>query len=176
MTERERVAAGWWLVPARRSQALGRAVLAAALVFAACSTYDGPVPEPPGGSVPVSPAASLAFYMQASGFYRGLVQRRFNTLETFNDPLLRDQFQTESRFFDYYADLADSLNQADFERSRPVQVDIQDFIFENPWLAHVQLRFVGEDDRPLRPNKTTLVRLDRWERVDGRWWLAPEKL
>ena len=159
----------------------GGRVSAALAVFALLASSAGcrsagPVPEPLTGSVPVSPAASLAFYMQASEFYDGLVQRRFNTLETFNDPLLRGQFQSESRFFDYYADLADSLNQADFERSRPVRVDIQDFIFENPWLVHVQLRFVGEDDRPLRPNKTTLGRLDRWERVDGQWWLAPEKL
>ena len=136
----------------------------------------GPVSEPPGGSVPVSPAASLAFYMQAEEFYGGLVQRRFNTLETFNDPRLRDRFREESRFFDYYADLADSLNQAHFDRSRPVAVEVEDFIFENPWLAHVQVRFVGEDDRPLRPNQTSLARRDRWERVEGRWWLAPEKL
>ena len=161
----------------RRGRRAAAAATALALLASSAGCLSaGPVPETLAGSVPVSPAASLAFYMQASGFYQSLVQRRFNTLETFNDPLLRDQFQNESRFFDYYADLADNLNRADFERSRPVQVEIQDFIFENPWLVHVQLRFVGEDDRPLRPKKTTLGRLDRWERVDGRWWLAPEKL
>jgi hypothetical protein len=154
-----------------------RSFAASALLGASIACLSaGPVPEPLTGSVPVSPAASLAFYMQASEFYQGLVQRRFNTLETFNDPLLRNQFQTESRFFDYYADLANSLNEADFERSRPVAAEVQDFIFENPWLVHVQVRFVGEDDRPLRPNKTSLGRLDRWERVDDRWFLAPEKL
>jgi hypothetical protein len=104
------------------------------------------------------------------------MQRRFNTLETFNDPLLREKFRTENRFFDYYADLADGLNIANFERSRPIRIDIQGFIFESPLLVRVQVRFVGEDDRPLRPNKTSLVRLDRWERADGRWWVAPEKL
>jgi hypothetical protein len=149
--------------------------LAVALCFAGCST-SGPVPEPPGGSVPVSPETSLAFYVQASGFYGRLIQRRFNTLETFNDPQLREQFRTENRFFDYYADLAQSLNEAHFERNRPIEVDVQGFVFETPALVRVQIRFVGEDDRPLRPNKTSLVRLDRWERADGRWWVAPEKL
>jgi hypothetical protein len=136
----------------------------------------GPVPVPPGGSVLVPPAASLAFYQHANVFYDGLKQRRFNTLETYNDPLLRDQFRTENQFFDYYADLAESLDAADFERARPTSVAIQGFLFETPSLVHVQVRFVGEDDRPLRPNKTALLRLDRWERVEGRWWLAPEKL
>ena len=176
MTARERVAAGWWLAPARRSQALGRAVLAAALVFAACSTYDGPVPEPPGGSVAVPPETSLSFYLQANVFYSRLMQRRFNTLETFNDPVLRDQFRTQNRFFDYYADLAQGLHDAHFERSRPIEVDIQGFIFESSDLVHVQVRFVGEDGRPLRPNKISLVRLDQWERADGRWWMTPGKL
>lgn len=142
----------------------------------ACSGFVGPVPEPPGGSVPVPPEDSLAFYLHARVFYDGLKQRRFNTLETFNDPLLRDQFRTDNQYSDYYADLAQSLDAADFERNRPTSVEIQDFIFESPSLVHVQVRFVGEDDRPLRPNKTSLWRLDRWERFEGRWWLAPEKL
>jgi len=104
------------------------------------------------------------------------MQRRFNTLETYNDPRIRDQFRTENQFFDYYADLAQSLDDADFERARPIRVEIQDFLFESQERVHVQVRFVGDDDRPLRPNRTTLRRVDRWERVDGRWWLAPERL
>jgi hypothetical protein len=159
----------------RWAPAIRPVALAVALLCAACSTR-GLIPEPPTGSVPVSPDASLSFYVQAEAFYHRLIQRRFNTLETFNDPLLRDKFRTENRFFDYYADLADGLNVANFERSRPIRIDIQGFIFESPLLVRVQVRFVGEDDRPLRPNKTSLVRLDRWERADGRWWVAPEKL
>jgi hypothetical protein len=153
-----------------------RFAVAAALCLAACSFRDGPIPEPAGGSVPVSPETSLSFYTQANAFYARLMKRRFNTLETFNDPLLREHFRTENRFFDYYADLAQSLFAAHFERSRPVEVGVQGFIFETPFLVHVQVRFVGEDRRPLRPNKISLVRLDRWERVDGRWWVTPEKL
>jgi len=166
----ERMAARRRALPAIRL-----AALAVALLFAACS-MDRPIPEPPGGSMVVSPEASLSFYTQANAFYERLTQRRFNTLETFNDPLLRDPFRTENRFFDYYADLAQSLSEANFERSRPIQVDVQGFIFETPGLVRAQIRFVGQDDRPLRPNKTSLVRLDRWERADGRWWMTPEKL
>lgn len=151
------------------------ALLAISAAVAACAGWR-PVVEPRGGSVPVPPADSLAFYLHANRFYEGLAQRRFNTLETFNDPLLSEQFRTEHQYSDYYADLANSLDAANFERNRPTTVEIQDFIFESMSLAHVQVRFVGEDDRPLRPNKTALWRLDRWERVDGRWWLAPEKL
>ena len=124
----------------------------------------------------VSPEASLNFYAHASEFYGHLIRRRFNTLETFNDPALRGQFQTENRFFDYYADLAQSFDYANFERSRPVSVDLQAYIFETPNVARVQVRFVGNDDRPLRPNRTALIRLDRWERFDGRWWMTPDKL
>jgi hypothetical protein len=131
---------------------------------------------PPGGSVPVPPEDSLEFYLHANAFYDALNLRRFNTIETFNDPLLREQFRTENQYADYYADLAQSLDEADFDRNRPRSVAIQDFLFESPTLVHVQIRFVGDDDRPLRPNKTSLRRIDRWERVDGRWWLAPEKL
>ncbi|MFQ5418629.1 MAG: hypothetical protein ACE5FL_16500 [Myxococcota bacterium] len=150
--------------------------LLAACLGVGCSTADGPIPEPPGGSVAVSADTSLSFYIQIEVFYGRLVRRRFNTLETFNDPVLRDQFRTENHFFDYYADLAESLRDAHFERNRPVDVAVRGFVFETPESVRVQVRFLGEDNRPLRPNKTSLIRLDRWERSDGRWWMTPGKL
>jgi hypothetical protein len=172
----ERIAAGRRAPPTRRSEAVSVAAVAIALCLAACAFRDGPVPEPPGGSVAVGPDISLSFYLQANTFYDRLIQRRFNTLETFNDPVLRDQFRTENRFFDYYADLAQNLHDAHFERSRPIEAAIQGFVFESSQRVRVQVRFVGEDDRPLRPNKVSLVRLDQWERADGRWWMTPGKL
>jgi len=152
------------------------AAAAGLLVAAACSTTDGPIPEPAGGSIAVSADTSLVFYVQARTFYSRLVQRRFNTLETFNDPVLRQPFQTENDFFDYYADLADSLRGAHFERSRPIAVDVQGYVFESPDDVRVQVQFLGEDDRPLRPNKTSLLRLDRWQRRDGGWSINPDRL
>lgn len=150
-------------------------LLSLTLALMGCAS-DGLIPDSPGGSVPVSPEASLNFYAQASEFYEHLIRRRFNTLETFNDPALRQQFRTENRFFDYYADLAEGFDTANFERSRPVSVELQAYIFETPNVARVQVRFVGNDDRPLRANRTALIRLDRWERFDGRWWMTPDKL
>lgn len=170
MTTREPIAAG------RRAALVRGTTLAAAIFFAACSTAGGPIPEPPGGSVAVSPETSLSFYIEANAFYARLIQRRFNTLETFNDPVLRERFRSENRFFDYYADLSQGLHDAHFERSRPIEVDIQGFVFESSDVVRVQVRFVGEDNRPLRPNQVSLVRLDQWERADGRWWMTPGKL
>jgi len=152
------------------------AALGAALVAVACASGGGVIPEPPGGSVVVGADTSLSFYVQAQAFYARLVKRRFNTLETFKDPLLRESFQTENRFFDYYADLAETLRAAHFERSRPIEIEVEGFVFESTDSVRVQVRFVGDDNRPLRPNKTSVLRLDRWERSDGRWWMTPGRL
>ena len=152
------------------------AFAATLLLSAACSTWDGPIPEPAGGSIAVSADTSLSFYVQANIFYTRLVQRRFNTLETFNDPVLRAAFRSENAFFDYYADLAESLRDAHFERSRPIAIDVQGYVFASPDDVQVQVRFLGEDDRPLRPNKTSLLRLDRWHRRDGAWAVDPARL
>jgi hypothetical protein len=53
---------------------------------------------------------------------------------------------------------------------------VQEFAFEDAGRAQVQVRFAGEDRRPLRPGKVLLVRRDRWERVEGSWWIIPGKL
>jgi hypothetical protein len=142
----------------------------------ACSSASGHIPGPPAGSVGVSGEYALDFLARAETFYSRLIQRRFNTLETFNDKVLRDYFRTPDAFFDYYADLAQTLADANFERSRPESLVVEEFLFENRFRALVQVRFLGDDDRPLRPGRVGLVRLDRWERMDGRWWIQPGKL
>jgi hypothetical protein len=126
--------------------------------------------------VGVSGEYALDFMARTQTFYARLIQRRFNTLETFNDRVLRDHFETPDAFFDYYADLAQTLDDAHFERSRPRRVEIEEFLFVNRFRARVQVRFVGEDDRPLNPGSAALVRLDRWERIDGRWWIRPGRI
>ena len=157
---------------------VGLVVLAALLVAGAlgCGTAMTPIPTAERGGVVVASNAALSFQRRADGFYLRLVHRRFNTLETFNDFILRDHFQSPDLFFDYYADLAQSLARANFERSRPEQVVVEDFAFEDARTARVQVRFVGRDGRPLRPGRTQLVRVDRWERVEGTWWVRPGKL
>jgi hypothetical protein len=128
------------------------------------------------GSVAVDADTAIEFDQRTEVFYQRLLLRRFNTLETFNDPVLREHFRTPDLFYDYYADLAQNLDEAHFEKSRPLGVEVQEFVFDSPEEARVQVRFVGDDGRPLRPGKVALIRRDRWEKADGGWWLVPGKL
>jgi hypothetical protein len=146
----------------------------AALAFACASA--GSIPEPAGGSVAVDPETAVALGGGASVFYSQLVHRRANTIETFNDPVLRKFFRSEDLFFDYYADLAQSLADAHFEKSRPFAIEVQEMIFEDTARAQVQVLFRGYDNRPLRPNRVSLVRRDRWQYEQDAWWISPGKL
>jgi len=146
---------------------------ALALLAIGCGTAGGPIAAPPEGAIDVPPATALAFQARAQEFYDRLIHRRFNALETFNDRLLRSHFRTEDAFFDYYARLANDLDEAHFERSRPSEARVVDFLFGAPDSAWVQVRFVGEDDRPLRPNDVALIRVDRWDRHEDEWWVSP---
>ncbi len=51
-----------------------------------------------------------------------------------------------------------------------------EFKLEGPGEARVLTRIVGENGLPLRPGQTGLDREDRWERVQGSWWIIPGKL
>jgi hypothetical protein len=141
-----------------------------------CAGYPTHVPAPEAGSVAVDPLQALAFQERAESFYQRLIQRRFNALETFNDPFLRDHFRSVDRFFDYYASLATDLDEANFKKSRPSAVAVHEFVFESPTTVRVLVTFTGQDDRPLRPNHVILVRIDRWERAEDSWWVSPGKL
>jgi UDP:flavonoid glycosyltransferase YjiC (YdhE family) len=150
--------------------------LIALLPCLACASSSRHIPKPPAGSVGVAGDWAIQFFERADTFYEHLIRRRFNTLETFNDRVLRDHFQTPDAFIDYYAELAQTLHEAHFERTRPLEIEVEEFLFENRFVAQVQVRFLGEDRRPLRPGTTELVRLDHWERVEGQWWIKPRKL
>ena len=146
-----------------------------ALLLLGCAA-SGTIPMPPGTGVSPAPEAVLSFYARAEGFYGHLAKRRMNALETFNDAFLREHFKSKNAFFDYYADLAHELSLAHFEKSRPSGVELEELVFESATLAWVQVRFEGADDRPLRPDSTSLIRRDRWEFGDGAWWVVPGKL
>ena len=150
--------------------------LAGLVLVLGCAGAGGSIPLPAGTGVAPEPDAVLGFYARAESFYARLARRRLNALETFNDAFLRQHFRTKDAFFDYYADLAHHLDLAHFEKSRPTGVEVEELVFETDTQAWVQVRFVGADDRPMRPDSTSLVRRDRWELGDGSWWLVPGKL
>jgi hypothetical protein len=132
--------------------------------------------DPSYGVEVVSNEAVVDFYERAVFFYSRLARRRFNTLATFRDELLRDFFRSETTFSDYYADLADAMEVSHFEQNRPLSLDVVEFVVEGPGSARVTTRIVGENGLPLRFWKTRLDRVDRWERVEGTWWIVPGKL
>lgn len=152
------------------------ALVAGAFLALACSSAVGPIPEPPAGAVGLEGDSVLGFYQRAESFYRRLILRRVNALETFHDPVLRGHFETQDAFFDYYAALSLALDDANFEKSRPDSVEVEEFLFESETRAWVQVRFRGRDDRPLRPTRTSLVRRDLWQRADERWWVVPGRM
>jgi hypothetical protein len=147
------------------------------LLALGCGPSIGHIAPPESGSVAVGPGTALAFQARADAFYERLIRRRFNALETFNDPYLREHFRSVDRFFDYYASLATDLDDAHFQKSRPRKVRVQEFVFASPTEARVLVLFTGKDDRPLRGLADVgLLRLDRWERSEDRWWVTPGKL
>ncbi len=158
----------------------GRSALALALalaVGAGCAARDTEVsPDVDFGVRLAESEAVVDFYAQASSFYSRLARRRFNSRATYRDERLRAFFTSEAAFADYYADLAQALVEADFERCRPLRLDVVEFRFDAPGQEWVQVRMVGDDARPLRFGRRTLDREDRWERRDGRWSLVPGKV
>jgi hypothetical protein len=152
-----------------------RATAAALLLLAACRGI-APMEAGDGPARAVPAETALTLQRRADGFYLRLAHRRFNTLETYNDRIMREHFRDTALFLDYYADLAQSLADAHFDKSRPRRIEVRELLFEDPDRARVQVRFVGADDRPLRPGEVELVRVDRWEFSDGTWWIQPGKL
>ena len=136
-------------------------------VAMACTAPTMPPPE----SAELDRLGSLAEI-----FYTRVSNRRFNSISTFHDPALREFFQSSEAFADYYADLADALALASFEYNRPNSVVIQGFEPDGTGRYQVRVRFQGENDKPLRFWSTSLVRVDQWELVGGRWWILPGKL
>ena len=153
-----------------------RAAVLALLGLALACAGPPPLAVPEGGAVAVEPEVALALRRRVEGFYLRLAHRRFDTLETYNDFIMRDYFQSLDLFFDYYADLAEDLTAARFDRNRPTSVSVLEFLFEDAKTAQVLVRFVGDDGRPLRPGSVELVRTDRWEFTEGTWWLRPGKV
>ncbi len=136
----------------------------------------GPAADPRYGLEVADDAAVVQFYERAQAFYERFALRRVNTLATYRDEVLRDYFRSEGAFSDYYADLAQDLADAHFERNRPLRLEVVEFRLRGPGEAEVETRIVGDNGLPLRWWSTGLERTDRWERIQGQWWIVPGKL
>ena len=145
-------------------------------VHAAVGCRGGSAPAPELRSVAVAAETALQLRRRVDGFYLRLASRRFNTLETYSDRIMREHFRSPNLFLDYYADLAQAFADAHIERRRPLRVDVLELRFEDPRRARVEVRFVGDDDRPLRGFQVSFERVDRWEWLDGTWWVQPGKI
>ncbi len=137
-----------------------------------------------------------ALGLLARDFYLRIESRRFNSIATYQDPSLREFFRSDQAWSDYYAHLVQKLEENYFEAVRPTRVEVTSIEFEVPEesppapgagpsggaaeppppSALVTVRFVGENGRPLRWWTTEMTRVDRWTRLDDRWWIIPGKL
>jgi hypothetical protein len=137
----------------------------------------GPAPDTSFG-VAVLPAGGdvSRFHERAASFYSQLVNRRFNSILTYRDQALRAYFRDDDAFSDYYTDFSYSLELAAFEQNRPLRLDLTEFSLGEAGIAQVEILITGEDGKPLKYGETDYVRLDRWERHDGEWWLVPAKI
>ncbi|MEN8181814.1 MAG: hypothetical protein ABFS46_04695 [Myxococcota bacterium] len=136
----------------------------------------GPPPDLSAGVEIVESEGIAEFYERAAAFYDRMAQRRFNTLATYEDTVLRRYFKDVSAFSDYYADLASDLAEAHFEKSRAVSLSVEEVLVDGPGQARVKVRIVGRNALPLRRRAVVLQREDRWERVGGNWWIVPGRL
>jgi hypothetical protein len=154
-------------------------LLACAASLSGCAFWRGSSEvqaDPSFGVEIVDGPAVVEFHRRAATFYGRLAQRRFNVIATFHDQVLRDYFRTDRAFSDYYADFAQELEDAHFERNEPTVLDVFEFRFEGPGDARVRVRLAGRNGLPLRFWGVDLDREDHWERVGGTWWIVPGQL
>ena len=129
--------------------------------------------EPQGAVEIVTSGPEAEFNAKAAAFYQRLEGRRFDSIASYRDPGLREYFENEQTFSEYFSDLAQDLVEAHFEHNAPLSTDVQEFTVEGPGRAHVRVRIRGDNGLPMRFWSTSLTREDRWERRDGRWLIIP---
>ncbi len=122
------------------------------------------------------PDAVSALMPLTKVFYGRITSRRFNSRATFEDPSVRQFFPTVAAYSDYYAALADAIDLADIENNRPTVVELLSIKRNAEDSLLLKLRFIGENDLPLRWWSAVLVREDEWRWTDGRWWVVPGKV
>lgn len=115
-----------------------------------------------------------AFARRIDRFYGSIAQRPLDAYLTFQDPALRGYFGTEQEFSDYYASLANQIRRAHFQRAQAQEVRIEEFRFDAPDEARVDVVLLGRHERALRFWQIEVRRTDRWLHNGQVWVLAPE--
>jgi hypothetical protein len=141
------------------------------LLLAACGLFD--VTRVPAS---VEDVEAVRFAERIQGFYGALENVPIDSLMTYENRELRAYFENDRAFSDYYASLAGELRDADFRNGRAERVVIDEFRFEGPGEASVDLTLVGRHMRELRFWERKVRRTDRWRQVEGVWLVSPSKL
>ncbi len=147
------------------------AALPLALLLGACALFD--MTQVPVG---VEDTEAVRFAERIQGFYSALENIPIDSLITYENRELRAYFESDQAFSDYYAGLAGELRDADFRNGRAERVMIDEFRFNGPGDASVDLTLVGRHIRRLRFWERTFRRTDVWRQVDGVWLISPSKL
>jgi hypothetical protein len=126
--------------------------------------------------VGVEDTEAVRFAERIQGFYTALENVPIDSFLTFQSQDLRVYFEDERAFADYYASLAGELRDADFRNGRAEQVLINEFRFDGPGDASVDLTLVGRHMRRLRFWERRIQRTDSWRQVEGVWMVSPSKL
>lgn len=139
-----------------------------------------------GGAVPrderdlalagLSVEAQQAFLPLSQVFYKRIASRRFNSRATFDDPSVRQFFTSVAAYSDYYASLVDVLDRGHVRNNHPFQIELLGLNATGDGILELSLRFVGNNDLPLRWWNATVLRTDAWRWQDGRWWVVPGKV
>ncbi|MBW2279363.1 MAG: hypothetical protein JRG76_12720 [Deltaproteobacteria bacterium] len=140
------------------------------LLLCACGLFGGPE------GVPTDEDEALIFARRITAFYSLLEDIPIDAYFTYQNRELRSYFEDERAFSDYYASIAGSIRDAAFRNGRAEQVRIEQFRFERPGEARVDLTLVGRHIRRLRFWERKVYRTDTWRQVEGVWMLTPSKL
>lgn len=141
------------------------------LALAACGLF-APEPVPVG----VDDVDAVRFAERIQGFYGALENVPLDALITYENRELRAYFADERAFSDYYAALAGDLRDAAFRNGRAEKVLIDEFSFDGPGEARVELTLIGRHIRELLFWERRIRRTDLWRQVEGVWLLTPSKL
>jgi len=141
-----------------------------------CAGCFGGAPAAPPANAP--PDAEIAlFSARIEGFYKALEDVPLDALVTYQNKQLRDCFDTQGAFSDYFSALATEARQLYFRDTTARSVRIRNFDFANADEALVTVTFTSVHERALRFWSIHFDRWDTWHRgEDGIWRIVPAKL